>query len=94
MKSTPPFTSSIYKWIGSSPGRTERPSRRALADRAMREALPDTRDITGKLVGDPPPGRSALDKKREAERRAAAKAAEEADTGNPVSEIETPKVKV
>lgn len=45
---------------------------KALADLRRRQAMPDTRDNTARLLGDPPPGRSALDQKREAEARKAA----------------------
>lgn len=37
------------------------PSREALSDRAKRAKLPEKRDLTGILLGDPPAGRSALD---------------------------------
>lgn len=43
------------------------PSPEALAEREQRLRTPDTRDMTGQILGDPPPGRSALDKKREEE---------------------------
>lgn len=61
------LTSSIYKWRHTKTDLTE-PSPQALADRAKRAALPDTRDLTGRLLGDPPPGRSALDRKLAAAR--------------------------
>lgn len=60
------MVSSIYKW-SMHRGTELQPSPKALADRARRQAIPDTRDNTGRLLGDPPPGRSALDQKREAE---------------------------
>lgn len=66
------MVSSIYSWqrqIRQTPDMT-RPSEKALADLARRQATPDTRDNTGRLLGDPPPGRSALDRKRAAEERA------------------------
>ena len=65
------FTSSIYKW--SMHRGTELPaSPKALADLERRRALGPRADLTGQLLGDPPPGRSALDRKREAEEREAA----------------------
>lgn len=71
--STPyrPGTSSIWKWIGSPPGHEEKPSPRALADRARRQAMGPRADLTGRLLGDPPPGRSALERKIADEQRAA-----------------------
>jgi len=54
-------------------GHEQPPSPEALADREKRLATPDTRSVTGKVMGDPLPGRSALEKKREAERLAKAK---------------------
>jgi len=45
------------------------PSPEALADRDRRQAMPDTRSVTGRILGDPLAGRSALEKKREAESR-------------------------
>jgi hypothetical protein len=41
------------------------------AERQWRELPPDTRGLTGRLMGDPPAGRSALDKRRAAEAAAA-----------------------
>lgn len=63
-------TSSIWRWIGGAPGHTEKPSPRALADRERRMAMGEQRDLTGRMLGDPPPGRSALDQKLAAEERA------------------------
>jgi hypothetical protein len=63
-------TSSIWKWIRDAHGHQERPSPKALADLARRQALGPRADLTGRMLGDPPPGRSALEKKLEAERRA------------------------
>lgn len=57
--------SSIYKWRHTPADKTQ-PSPKALEDRKRRQAMPDTRDNTGRLLGDPPPGRSALDMKRAA----------------------------
>jgi hypothetical protein len=65
-----PGTSSIWQWIGGAPGHTEKPSPQALADLKRRKALGPRADLTGRMLGDPPPGRSALDRKLEAERRA------------------------
>lgn len=62
-------TSSVWKWIAPSSGVEEAPSPRALADRARREAMGPRPDLTGRMLGDPPPGRSALEKKLEAERK-------------------------
>lgn len=62
------MVSSIYKWRREPLDRVNAHPK-ALADREMRNALPETRDNTGILLGDPPAGRSALDKKREAEER-------------------------
>jgi hypothetical protein len=62
-------TSSIWKWIRDAHGHQERPSPKALADLARRRALGPRPDLTGRMLGDPPPGRSALDRKLEAERR-------------------------
>jgi hypothetical protein len=65
------MVSSIYQWsIHKHRPKDAQPSEKALADLARRKAIPDTRDNTGRLLGDPPPGRSALDRKLEAERRA------------------------
>lgn len=61
------MVSSIYTW-SMHRGSEQKPSQKALADRARRKAIPDTRDNTGRLLGDPEPGRSALDKKRERRR--------------------------
>jgi hypothetical protein len=61
-------SSSVWKWIATPPGPEEPPDPKALADRARREALGPRADLTGRLVGDPPPGRSALEMKIEAER--------------------------
>lgn len=72
--SKPPYrpgTSSIWKWIGVPPGHEEKPSPKALADRERRVALGPRADLTGRLLGDPPPGRSALERRLEAERRRA-----------------------
>jgi hypothetical protein len=57
------MSTSLARYIqsGTSEGP---PSRQALADRAKREKLPETRDLTGLYLGDPPNGRSALDQKR------------------------------
>jgi hypothetical protein len=57
------MVSSIYQWRHTKTDMTQ-PSAAALADLARRQAIPDTRDNTGRLLGDPPPGRSALDRKR------------------------------
>jgi len=73
-----PGTSSIWKWIGGAPGSGQKPSKRALADLERRNAMGERSDLTGRLLGDPPPGRSALDRKLEAERKAAAPAVEPA----------------
>lgn len=56
---------SIYQWRHTKTDMTQ-PSLKALADLERRNAMPDTRDNTGRLLGDPPPGRSALDRKRAA----------------------------
>ena len=61
------FTSSIYKWRHTKTDLVE-PNPKALADRERRSRIPDTRDLTGRLLGDPPPGRSALDRKLAAAR--------------------------
>ena len=59
------MVSRVYQWsIHSSKPKDVQPSAAALADLARRQAIPDTRDTTGRLLGDPPPGRSALDRKR------------------------------
>lgn len=69
----PRYTSSAWRWIKDTPGQDhEPPSPRALADRARREAMAEGRDLTGRMLGDPPAGRSALDKLREREARKAA----------------------
>lgn len=39
----------------------ERPTARADAERLMQDIPPDTRDLTGILLGDPLPGRRAID---------------------------------
>lgn len=64
-----PGTSSAWKWIAESSESQGEPDPRALADRERRKALGPRADLTGRLLGDPPPGRSALEKKLEAERR-------------------------
>lgn len=71
--STPyrPGTSSIWKWIGTPPGHEEKPNAKTLADRARRQAMGPRADLTGRLLGDPPPGRSALERKLEEERKRA-----------------------
>jgi hypothetical protein len=61
------FTSSAWRWIKDTPADVEPPSPKALADLERRRALGDRPDITGRMLGDPPPGRSALDRKRERE---------------------------
>lgn len=63
----PRQTSSIWRWIASGDGREVKPHPRALADLERRKALGDRPDLTGRMLGDPPPGRSALDRKRAAE---------------------------
>lgn len=65
-----PGTSSIWKWIGTPPGHEEKASPKALADRERRMALGPRADLTGRMLGDPPPGRSALDQRLEDARRA------------------------
>lgn len=40
------------------------PSAEALNDRDDRASLPETRTLSGVLLGDPPAGRSALDRKK------------------------------
>lgn len=62
------MVSSIYSWRHTKTDMTQ-PSPKALADRERRQRIPDTRDNTGRLMGDPPPGRSALDKKLNATRQ-------------------------
>jgi hypothetical protein len=67
-----PGTSSIWKWIGpSAKAPEEKPSPKALADLKRRQAMGERSDLTGRMLGDPPPGRSALEQKLEAERRRA-----------------------
>lgn len=56
-------------------GHEQPPSAEALADRDRRVKTPDTRSLTGRVMGDPPAGRSALEKKLEAEAAAKAKGA-------------------
>lgn len=62
------MVSSIYRWRHTRTDLSQ-PSPKALADRARRQQLPETRDNTGVLLGDPPAGRSALDRKLEATKR-------------------------
>lgn len=65
------MVSSIYQWsIHRSKPKDTQPSPKALADLARRKATPDTRDNTGRLLGDPPPGRSALDRRRQRQEHA------------------------
>jgi hypothetical protein len=65
------MVSKIYQWsVHKHRPKDVQPSPSALADLARRKAVADTRDNTGRLMGDPPPGRSALDQKRGAEERA------------------------
>lgn len=74
------MVSRVYQWsIHKQQPKDVQPSARALADLARRQAIPDTRDNTGRLLGDPPPGRSALDQKREAAARAIKTEQEHAD---------------
>lgn len=63
------MVSSIYSWRNAlhQPADYTQPDPKALAERARRQRLPETRDLTGILLGDPPAGRSALDQKREGE---------------------------
>lgn len=63
------MVSKVYAWSVHRGPVEQQPSPTALADRARRQAMPETRDLTGILQGDPPAGRSALDRKREAEMR-------------------------
>jgi hypothetical protein len=70
--------STVWEWAASTPERHEQPGSWALRDLARRKNLPETRDLTGILMGDPPNGRSALEKKRAAEQRAAKARAEAA----------------
>lgn len=63
------YTSSIWRWSKEAPGKGGEPCRQALADLERRKALGPREDLTGRLLGDPPPGRSALDRKLEAQRR-------------------------
>lgn len=44
-----------------------RASEQAKAIRSVEQRAPDPRSTVGRLMGDPPPGRSALDQKRAAE---------------------------
>jgi hypothetical protein len=77
-----PGTSSIWQWIGDAPpGHQDRPSPKALEDLARRRALGERTDVTGRLLGDPPPGRSALDRKREAAERVAAITRQQSEDG-------------
>jgi hypothetical protein len=79
------FTSSAWRWIKDTPATDIKPDPKALADLERRRALGERPDITGRMLGDPPPGRSALEQKlakEEAERLAAiAKANLEVDDG-------------
>ena len=66
----PRMTSTIWRWIPKSGEQdTSPPSPKAIADRDRRLAYGETRSLTGQLMGDPPAGRSALEKKIEAEIR-------------------------
>lgn len=58
-----PGTSSMWRWIGGPADHQGEASPEALADRERRAALGPRADLTGRLLGDPPPGRSALEKK-------------------------------
>jgi hypothetical protein len=51
---------SLSRYVMSGEGRGA-PSKEALADRNRRAKMKETRDLTGIVLGDPPPGRSALD---------------------------------
>ena len=77
------FTSSAWRWIKDAPAQdVEPPSPNALADLERRKALGPRADLTGRLLGDPPPGRSALEQKlarEEAERVAKTAEQEHAD---------------
>ena len=66
------FTSSAWRWIKDTPEADTKPSPKALADLDRRKALGPRADITGRMLGDPPPGRSALEQKLEGERKRAA----------------------
>lgn len=65
------FTSSAWRWIKDTPEADIKPSPKALADLDRRKALGPRSDLTGRMLGDPPPGRSALEQKLEAERKRA-----------------------
>lgn len=71
------MVSAIYGWKYTRTPDATKPSPKALADLERRKATPDTRDNTGRLLGDPPPGRSALDRKRAEELRRQEMAANE-----------------
>ncbi|MEY4952940.1 MAG: hypothetical protein RL299_1364 [Pseudomonadota bacterium] len=62
------MVSGIYAWRHQTDVRVNADPR-AIADLKRRQSMPETRDLTGILQGDPPAGRSALDQKRERERR-------------------------
>lgn len=62
------MVSGIYAWRNQSDAKVSADPK-ALADLRRRQATPDTRDNTGRLLGDPEPGRSALDQKLAAARR-------------------------
>lgn len=57
------LTSKVYTWRHTRTDMTNADPQ-AVAELMRRKATPDTRDNTGLLLGDPPPGRSALDLKR------------------------------
>jgi hypothetical protein len=76
------MVSTIYQWsIHRHKPKDIEPSPSALADLAKRQAVADTRDNTGRLLGDPPPGRSALDRKREAAERVVAITRQQSEDG-------------
>jgi len=54
---------SLSRYVVSG-GETGTPSAKALAERDRRMREPETRDLTGVLLGDPPPQRSALYRKQ------------------------------
>ena len=58
-----PIRTSLSRYVQSGEGRGP-PSQAAIADRDRRAAQPEARDLTGQMLGDPPPERSALYRKQ------------------------------
>jgi len=61
-KPVPGEMKSPYRYFRAKEPR-ERASSAALLDRVLRQTMRETQSLTGRLMGDPPPGWSALDRR-------------------------------